>query len=235
MTKRFWYGGIGAVLALGAPLGLLALRAAMARELSPHWLAQQVAGDATTYLYVGVSTLLAFALFGRVLGGRADRLQEVARTDSLTGLLNRRAVQDRLAEEFARAVRHHLPLSVLLVDVDRLKQLNDSAGHRIGDLALQETASAVRTGSRIDDICGRWGGDEFVVLAPATTRAEALNLAERIRLTAGMKRPEGLTVSIGVATLDPDHPYNGPNTLMSDADAALYEAKSLGRDQAVGR
>jgi len=234
-TKRLCYAALGGFLSLGAPLGLLALRAAGARDFSPRWLVHEVVGDAATYLYVGVSTILAFSLFGRALGRRADRLQEVARTDTLTGLLNRRALQDRLGEEFARAVRHRLPLSVLLVDVDKLKELNDRAGHRTGDLALQETASAVRTGSRIDDVCARWGGDEFVVLAPATARGEALHLAERIRLTAGLKRPEGLTVSIGVVTLDPGHPYSSPHALMSHADAALYEAKALGRDRAVAR
>jgi len=234
-AKRLSYAALGGFLALGAPLGLLALRAAGARELSSRWLVDEVVGDAATYLYVGVSTFLAFALFGRALGRKADRLWQGARTDTLTGLLNRRALQDRLNEELARAVRHRLPLSVLLVDVDKLKELNDRAGHRTGDLALQETASAVRTGSRIEDVCARWGGDEFVVLAPATGRDEALRLAERIRLTAGLNRPEGLTVSIGVVTLDPGRPYSSPDALMSHADAALYEAKALGRNRAVAR
>jgi diguanylate cyclase (GGDEF)-like protein len=234
-TKRRSYAALGGFLALGAPLGLLALRATSAREVSPGWLAHEVVADAATYLYIGVSTILAFSLFGSVLGRQADRLQELARTDTLTGLLNRRALEDRFDEEFARAVRHRLPLSVLLVDVDKLKELNDRAGHRAGDLALQETASALRRGSRIDDVCARWGGDEFVVLAPGTGRNEALRLAERMRPAAGSNRPDGLTVSIGVATLDPGNPQSSPHALMFDADAALYEAKALGRDRAVAR
>jgi len=136
-TRRLRYAALGGLLALGAPLGLLALRAASAREFSPRWLVHEVAGDAAVYLYVGASTILAFSLFGSALGRQADRLQELARTDTLTGLLNRRALQDRFEQEFARALRHRLPLSVLLVDVDKLKELNDREGHRTGDLALQ--------------------------------------------------------------------------------------------------
>lgn len=235
MTRRRSYAALGGSLALGAPLGLLALRAARARDLSPRFLAGELAGDAATYLYVGASTVLAFSFFGRILGRQADRLQEQARTDALTGLLNRRALQDRLDEEFARAARHRLPLSLLLIDVDRLKELNDRAGHRAGDQALQQTAAALRSGSRIHDLCARWGGDEFVVLAPGTGRAEALHLAERIRVDAGRNRPSGLTVSIGVATLDQAHPCPSPHALLSGADVALYEAKTRGRDRVAAR
>jgi diguanylate cyclase (GGDEF)-like protein len=234
-TTRGRYAGLGAFLALGAPLGLLALRAARAREISDAWLADEVSCDAATYLYVAVSTMLAFSLFGFALGRQADRLRDLSRTDPLTALLNRRALQDRFEEEFARAARHRLSLSVLLVDVDGLKELNDREGHREGDAALQETAAALRRGSRITDVCARWGGDEFVVLAPDTDRGEALHLAERVRLTAGLNRSEGLTVSIGVATRDPARPHSSADALMSDADGALYEAKRLGRNRVVAR
>jgi diguanylate cyclase (GGDEF)-like protein len=233
--RRLRYAALGGFLGLGAPLGLLVLRAVSAQEISTRWLAEEVATDAETYLYVGVSTILMFGLFGQALGRQADRLQELARTDTLTGLLNRRAFEDRFEQEFARATRHGLPLSLLLVDVDNLKDLNDRAGHRAGDLALQETASALRNGSRIDDICARWGGDEFVVLAPGTSRSEALRLAERMRPAAGSYRPDGLTVSIGVATLDPGHPDGSAYALLSGADAALYAAKALGRDRTIAR
>jgi diguanylate cyclase (GGDEF)-like protein len=235
MTKRRCYAAIGGCLALGAPLGLLGLRAARARELSPRWMVAETTGDAATYLYVAASTMLAFSLFGRVLGRQADRLQEAARTDALTGLWNRRAFQDRFEEEFARATRHGLHLSVLLVDVDRLKEINDKSGHRSGDLALQQTAAALRSGSRVDDVCARCGGDEFVVLALGTAGEEALRLAERVRVSAGRGWVGGPTVSIGVATLDPDHPHSSPHALLSQADAALYEAKTLGRNRVVAR
>jgi diguanylate cyclase (GGDEF)-like protein len=234
-TRGRSYAALGGLLALGAPLGLLALRAAGARDFSARWLLPEVVGNAAIYLYVGLSTVLAFSLFGGALGRQVDRLQELARTDALTGLLNRRAIQDRFEEEFARAARHRLPLSVLMVDVDRLTELNDREGHRRGDVALQETAAALRRGSRIEDVCARWGGDEFVVLAPGAGRDEALHLAERIRVTAASDRPERRTVSIGVATLDPGQPCDGPHALLSQSDAALYEAKALGRNRVVSR
>jgi diguanylate cyclase (GGDEF)-like protein len=233
--RRLRYAAVGALLGLGAPVGLLVLRSAMAREASTRWLAEEATADAATYLYVGVSTVLVFTLFGHALGRQADGLQELARTDILTGLSNRRAFEDRFEQEFARATRHGLPLSLLLVDVDNLKQLNDRAGHRAGDAALQETASALRKGSRIDDICARWGGDEFVVLAPGTGRTEALQLAERMQPTAGSSRPGGLTVSVGVATLDPGCPDSTSYALMSGADAALYAAKALGKGRTIAR
>jgi diguanylate cyclase (GGDEF)-like protein len=234
-TRRLRYAALGGFLGLGAPLGLLALRATSAPEVSTGWLAEEIARDSVAYVYISVSTTLAFTLFGFTLGWQADRLQELARTDMLTGLLNRRAFEDRFEQEFARATRHGLPLSLLLVDVDNLKELNDRAGHRAGDMALQETASALRKGSRISDICARWGGDEFVVLAPGTGRSDAVQLAERIRPDAGSGRPDGLTVSIGVATLDPGRPDGTPYALMSGADAALYAAKALGRDRTIAR
>lgn len=234
-TTRRRYAALGAFLALGGPLGLLVLRAVRARAASPLWLVDEVSCDAATYLYVAVSTMLAFSIFGFALGLQADRLRDLSRTDPLTELLNRRALQERFEEEFARASRHQLSLSVLLVDVDGLKNLNDREGHRQGDAALQETASALRRGSRITDVCARWGGDEFVVLAPETDRDEALHLAERVRLTAGLSRPEGLTVSIGVATQDPARPHSSADALMSDADGALYDAKRLGKNRVVAR
>jgi len=234
-TKRRRYASLGGLLALGAPLGLLILRAARAREISSGWLAEELASDAATYLYVGISTILAFCLFGYALGRQADRLQELARTDALTGLLNRRALRDRFDEEFARAERQRSPLSVLLVDVDKLKQLNDRSGHRAGDLALRETAAALKSGSRRNDVCARWGGDEFMVLAPGIGRSEVLHLAERIRRMAASEPGRGLSVSVGVATLDELHAYNSPDALMADADSALYEAKACGRDRVVAR
>ena len=137
MARHAWAharGGavVGGVLALGAPLGLLSIRAFVARGDSLAWLRSEVAGDAWTYGYVAFSTLVAFVLFGLVLGRQADRLYELSTSDSLTCLRNRRAFEERLQEEFARAARHGSPLSILLLDLDGLKTLNDRHGHRRG-------------------------------------------------------------------------------------------------------
>jgi len=233
IARRYRHAALGSLLALGAPLGLVILRAAGAQGLSSAWLVQEVAGQAGTYLYVTLSTALVFSTFGYVLGRQSDRLQEMARTDPLTSLLNRRAFHERFEEEFARAVRYRLSLSLLLLDLDALKSLNDREGHRQGDAALRGTARALRVGSRITDITARWGGDEFVVLAPNTARDEAVRLADRIRGAVAAEDLAGLTVSIGVTTLDPGCPLPGPEALMSEADGALYVAKKLGRNRVV--
>ena len=131
-----------------------------------------------------------------------------------------------------RARRHGHPFSLLLIDVDQLKEVNDRAGHRGGDLALKQTAAALVGGARAEDVCGRWGGDEFIVLAPSTSGADARHLAERIRAMADGGDAQGPTVSIGVSTLDGDG-AKGASGLVSDADEALYRAKQRGRNRVV--
>ena len=133
------------------------------------------------------------------------------------------------------SIRHAIPLSILLVDVDRLKALNDRHGHRVGDEALSRVAAAIRSGSRAMDVAARWGGDEFALLAPDTGREEALHLAERVRaLVAGSgERTEAITVSVRVVTLDAFRPVADPEVLMRAADVALYEAKRQGRNRIV--
>jgi len=226
---------LGAALALGAPVGLLVLRALLAGRMSASWLRSEIAADAWTYGYVTASTLVAFALFGLVLGRQAGRLYDLSSSDPLTRLYNRRALQGRLDEEFAHSVRYGSPLSVLLLDLDGLKQLNDRHGHRRGDEALERVAAAIRTGSRAADVTARWGGDEFAILAPNTGREEALRLAERIRalVTERTAALHAVTVSGGVATVDPARGVATPDDLIRAADAALYEAKRRGRNRVV--
>ena len=225
----------GAALALGTPLGLLLVRVVLAQRTSFAWLWREISSDAWTYGYVAFSTLFAFVLFGLVLGRQADRLYELSTSDSLTRLRNRRAFEERLGEEFARAVRHASPLSILLVDLDRLKSLNDRHGHRVGDEALARVAAAIRGGSRAIDVAARWGGDEFALLAPDTGHEEALHLAERVRALVAEPRAarEVITVSVGVATRDAVHHVADPEALMRAADAALYEAKRQGRNRII--
>jgi diguanylate cyclase (GGDEF)-like protein len=239
MLRRFSYAQLGAGLSFGAPLGLCLLRSVRAGMLSGAWLEGEIRADGATYAYVLVSTLVAFSTFGFILGRQADRLAHLSRTDVLTGLRNRRYFQERLEEEFARASRYGHPLSLLLIDVDRLKQVNDRHGHKSGDLALGRAAAAIRTGSRAGDIGARWGGDEFALLAPNTGRPEALSVAERVRsLASSPAGPAGedvVTVSVGVATFDPQaSAVRSPEALVGVADAALYEAKRAGRDRVAG-
>lgn len=164
-----------------------------------------------------------------------EALEELATTDALTGLSNRRRLFEHLDEEILRSRRYGTPLSVLLIDLDHFKRVNDTWGHSVGDQVLRNAARALSEASRDTDLAVRYGGEEFVLLLPETALEGALTLAETLRarlqdtptdLPAG-RRIE-ITISLGVATL-----RNGENAeeLMSRADAALYAAKHKGRNR----
>lgn len=237
MSHRGFDSILGACLALGAPAGLWLVRAVRAASFSWEWTLNEVAHDSWTYLYVTLSTVLAFYLFGRMVGRAADRLAESSITDVLTGLRNRSHLQSRLHEEFARAARHGFPLSLLLLDVDELKALNDLHGHRAGDAALCHVAKAIREGLRASDVAARWGGDEFALLAPNTRADEASSLAERVRSLVATAPIQGalaaVSISIGVATLTPEFSFHTPEAMMRAADTALYMAKRSGRNRVI--
>ena len=160
--------------------------------------------------------------------------ERLARTDDLTGLLNRRAFHEVGGYLIAQARRHERPIAMLLVDVDLLKEINDNHGHVAGDAALQTIAEVLRRSGRRIDVVGRIGGDEFTVLMPDSTAEAASTLAERIR--AGVSElsvtHEGteipLTCSIGVASGDA---VESLEQLLRRADQALYGAKDAGRDR----
>jgi diguanylate cyclase (GGDEF)-like protein len=221
----------GALLALGAPAGLLVVRAYEQGGLGLEVVVREITSHPLTYGYVAFSTLVAFGLFGYTLGRQADRLYALARYDTLTGLHNRRAFEERLRDELARGERHAAPLALLLVDVDGLKERNDRLGHRAGDEALVAVARGIELGCRRTDVAARWGGDEFAVLAPQTGRSEAAQLAERVREQAAAFG-EGVTVSVGVEVL-PAGEARPPEALLRAADGALYEAKRAGRNRVV--
>lgn len=186
--------------------------------------------------FSGVLVLVLFVRLGRA---RAEAIY-AARTDLLTDLPNRRAVDEWLARVAAHVRRHREPLAVLMIDLDHFKAINDEHGHEIGDLALQQAAEVLRRSVRSGDIAGRWGGEEFLVVLPTTGVEEAVAVAERlrmavadadvrvgrneIRLTVSKVR---MTVSIGVASLGED---GDVEALLRAADAALYKAKAGGRD-----
>ena len=158
-----------------------------------------------------------------------------SRHDPLTGVMNRRGAWEVADVEVARALRHERPLSVLQLDLDRFKALNDRHGHAAGDHALVALTDRVQSLLRRSDLLARAGGEEFIVLLPETGREEALAVAERIRSSVErLQIPHeggavGLTVSIGVATLGEDAHSWEP--LLAAADTALYLAKSNGRNR----
>lgn len=166
-----------------------------------------------------------------------SHLSKLAMTDELTELYNRRAFISCLDKSLSRARRNAENLSVLMIDIDYFKQINDLYGHYVGDIALQHFSHKVKTSIRNEDIVGRLGGEEFAVLLPNTNKNEASALAEKLRKTlAGSvfeheEKEIGFTVSIGVATFEP--PDMSPMLLLKNADHALYLAKENGRNCVV--
>jgi diguanylate cyclase (GGDEF)-like protein len=186
---------------------------------------------------VSILGTLLVALFARSVADRArltslsTRLEQIARTDALTGLLNRRALNEHLARAAAHARRQHEPLSLMMIDLDRFKETNDEFGHEAGDRVLCAFADCMRDALRADDIYGRWGGDEFLIALPTTGHESAQAAAERLRHCAQaldlseIGLPHGIPFCLGLATATETTPVE----LVREADVVLYEAKSAGR------
>jgi len=163
-----------------------------------------------------------------------EELEQLSRTDALTGVLNRRALALELADEFNRAMRYEKPLSLILCDLDNLKEINDSFGHHAGDRALCCLADVLTSLLRKHDMAGRYGGDEFLAIMPDTDMEGAAAFAERLRSAVAGETmlifgsQVRMTLSIGVSTLLAG--MSGPEDLIRPADLALYESKNSGRN-----
>jgi diguanylate cyclase (GGDEF)-like protein len=218
--------------AAAAVLGLLLIRAAFTFVPS---LTFEVLANRLTYIYVFVATAIVFLGLGYVLGRRIDELRRLSTTDSLTGLANRRALHARLRDEWLRARRYDAPLSLLLVDVDGMKQINDERGHAAGDAVLRTAARAIVVTMRVTDFGARWGGDEFAIVAPNTVRRSAQHLAKRLLEHLSNEAREhqaSVTVSVGVATVEPNRDSSATiDRLVVAADSALYQAKNDGKNR----
>ena len=165
---------------------------------------------------------------------QAEELDRISRTDHLTGPANRRRLDAALHSTIASSRPHDFPVSVLLVDVDHFKQVNDVHGHEVGDAVLQAVAAALKASVRTGDLLGRWGGEEFLVLAPHTDLDGALVLAERLRAAVAVpSAPVAVTISVGVATAA--GPGLGVAAVLRVENAQLYAAKAAGRDTTCGQ
>lgn len=247
--SRVAYAALGVLLSQGSPVGALALR---------WWSAgvhpvDQLSDGPALYVYLSLGTLVAFGAFGWLIGRAADRLaveqgrlqalnrrlRWLAVIDPLTGILNRRTLQRRLAAELLRAQRHGTSTALILLDLDEFKKVNDGQGHLVGDHVLRGVARRLRRAARQTDAVGRFGGEEFLIVLPDTGMERALGFAERVRRLIERRpfRWRGLeaavTASLGVAAL-PAWATADPLDLIGAADRALYRAKRAGRNRVCG-
>jgi diguanylate cyclase (GGDEF)-like protein len=180
------------------------------------------------------------SIFKYIAGGNIeaayhDEIYRLTTMDGLTQIYNRRYFEESLEREVSRSRRYERVLSLVMFDIDHFKQVNDKFGHLAGDYVLKQLASTVRTKIRREDVFARYGGEEFGVLLPEVDLGGAKQLAEKLRKLVDKQRfefdkhPIPVTVSLGVATLSPEH--REPGDLVRSADAKLYEAKLQGRNR----
>lgn len=182
------------------------------------------------------SELLARIRVGSRVVQYQRHLEHQSQVDSLTGLYNRRAFEKKIQEEFERSTRYYNSLSVLILDIDNFKLINDTYGHHGGDAALVKIAENLREKTRQSDFAARYGGEEFVLILPETDQDSAEQVATKIHEAirtcpfGTSARPFALTVSIGVSSTSAKI-YPDWRELVEDADKALYRAKNSGKDR----
>jgi diguanylate cyclase (GGDEF)-like protein len=189
-------------------------------------------------IQLGRTTILKFSLSDDVEEGFQRRMYDSAVRDGLTRVYNRQYFDERISSEFSYAYRHFIPLSVIMVDLDKFKSVNDTYGHPVGDIVLKTVSATIMRIIRTEDMLSRYGGEEFVILARNTDAQSVYVLAERIRtaveqqvvpVSSGVIRQ---TISLGTSTLENRNVAN-PAELVAAADEALYHAKKTGRNRSV--
>jgi len=197
----------------------------------PFW-GELMAIAAPMILVAYITTMLAADIRYAV-----DKIKQVSDTDELTGIYNMRAFSSMLQRAFRQSVRYGHALSVVMIDSDNLKQINDTYGHESGNRLLQHLVRCIREQLRGSDVMARFGGDEFIVLLPETSNKGALEMAERIRKAIEVSRFDvrsgdtNITVSLGIAS----YPEDGGNldVILDKADKAMYRAKQRGRNRVI--
>lgn len=197
---------------------------------------RQLTSAAHALTMIGI-TMLGFAFIGMYVAETKRRLHEETRLDSLTGLHNRRAFEEMIQREVQLAARDNTPLTLLMMDLDHFKQLNDTWGHALGDRALRTFGGVLLTVTGTRDAVARLGGEEFAILLPGRSARSAMSLAERLRATVeGLRLSEGeelvhFTVSIGLSSLQDGETAFEP--MLRRADRALYKVKRSGRNRVL--
>jgi diguanylate cyclase (GGDEF)-like protein len=191
-------------------------------------------------ILLGTNTVLRFSLVSDEEEEALRRVYEAAVLDALTGVANRKHLEERLEAELAFAVRHDADLSVIIADLDHFKRVNDTYGHLAGDEVLKCAAQRLKQALRTEDFVGRYGGEEFLIVARGTPVAQAVALADRLRARVSSDpivfagQPIVVTMSAGIASLADCGPAKDRSSLLAAADERLYLAKERGRNRVVG-
>jgi len=227
------YAGASLVTGDGFRIGTLCVMDREPRQLSERQ--RRILGG----LARQAMALIELRAHERQLKDALERAEHLASTDTLTGLLNRRVLFERLEQEAARSRRHGAPLSAVLIDLDHFKRINDGYGHAAGDAVLRSVGKLIRGAVRASDVAARYGGEEICVLLPQTEPEGARRFAESLRRQIGAIVHEfdghrlSVTASLGVASTAPGLATVDPQALLKAADIALYRAKREGRDRVV--
>lgn len=258
-VKRTWpmvlaYAAAGMLLGIGAPAGSLFFKYLVqhAGEIR-SWVASEWSGAKWFYVYMSISAVLVFTVAALIaarihvglkqnaaaLSEKARRSEEKAARDPLTGLYQFHYIRERLAIEIERSKRYQTPLSCLMIDVDKLKAINDTLGHAAGDLILKKIAEVFQRMVRVIDTATRYAGDEFLIILPVTNAQGALLAGERLRRAVEKEEIlyKGQTlkaeISVGVGAY-PSEKVHDLNSLLEVADQNLYAAKKNGRNCTIG-
>jgi diguanylate cyclase (GGDEF)-like protein len=238
------YPTLGAILGVGSPVGAFCLRYWLADPiLKALWVRHELQYNSLFYAYMGIGTVASFVFFGywlgvrserqrvsnRILSARLDDLHLKSVTDSLTGAFTHGYLQEILELELQHSLTRKTPLSILMLDIDDFKRINDSHGHLFGDRVIKETAETISASIRSEDILGRYGGDEFLVIMPGADAQTAQHAATRI-CHGIAKNGFDATVSIGTTTYN-GHGKQDGKSLLEAADANMYQAKREGKNQ----
>jgi len=221
----------GLLLSIGSPLGWLIISVV---EGTP--VLQALGGNVGLYLYLSISTAAVFMFLGAYIGANEERLMSQALVDQLTGIYNNRYFHEHLHIEYSRARRRNEALSLILIDLDHFKRINDNYGHVVGDKLLRRVAQAMKHCSREWETVARVGGEEFCVILATCNQQQAFTAAERFRQVvsqAVVNSEEGkdvrITASAGIATSG--DVVGNEWDLYAAADKAMYQAKESGRNR----
>jgi diguanylate cyclase (GGDEF)-like protein len=190
------------------------------------------------YLRVG-NCIYRFLAGGNVEAEYHEEIYRLTIIDALTGIHNKRSMLEFLDREVARSNRHHRPMSLLMIDVDYFKRVNDERGHLCGDHTLREVANVIKANVRREDLCARYGGEEFTLILVEANHQGAVELADRIRELVEQhqitfeSRSYHVTISVGVGSTDGSSPITATD-LLRQADQRLLQAKLAGRNRVVG-